>query len=101
MLKVSLRAQRRLMLSFIVAWAFALCILTAQAAPHGKANTSSAHVSAAQTTPAQADATATIYGVKIHYVEAGSGPVLVLLHGLGGDSTNWAFNTSVLARKYR
>lgn len=101
MFKVSLRAQRRLTLSFIAACAFALCILTAQAAPHGKANTSSADVSAAQTTPAQTDATATIYGVKIHYVEAGSGPVVVLLHGLGGNYTNWAFNMSVLAQKYR
>src|SRR5437868_11737602 len=101
MLKVSLRAQCRLTLSFIAAWAFVLCTLTAQAAPHSKVNTSSAHVSAAQTTPAQTDATATIYGVKIHYVEAGSGPVVVLLHGLGGNYTNWVFNTSALAQKYR
>lgn len=44
---------------------------------------------------------AIVYGMKIHYVEAGSGPVVVLLHGLGGSSQNWAFNTDVLAQKFR
>jgi len=43
----------------------------------------------------------TIFGQKIHYVEAGSGPVVVLLHGLGGNTSNWAFNVSALAQKYR
>src|SRR4030095_4611099 len=46
--------------------------------------------------------TATIYGAKIHYQEAGSGPAVVLLHGLGGDSSNWAPTIApLLARKYR
>ena len=26
-----------------------------------------------------------VFGQKIHYVEAGSGPNVILLHGLGGD----------------
>lgn len=62
-------------------------------------------------TPVAAQATATalapvdreaiVYGVKIHYVEAGSGPVVILLHGLGGNGANWAFNTGALAGKYR
>jgi pimeloyl-ACP methyl ester carboxylesterase len=43
----------------------------------------------------------TIFGQKIHYVEMGSGPVVVLLHGLGGNTSNWAFNVSALAQKYR
>jgi pimeloyl-ACP methyl ester carboxylesterase len=47
------------------------------------------------------EGTATVYGAKIHYVEAGSGPVVVLLHGLGGNTTNWAFNIAPLAHKYR
>ena len=42
----------------------------------------------------------TIYGQKIHYVEAGSGPNLILLHGLGGSSQVWQFNIGPLAEKY-
>jgi 2-hydroxy-6-oxonona-2,4-dienedioate hydrolase len=42
-----------------------------------------------------------IYGQKIHYLEAGSsGPTLILLHGLGGDATNWALTIPALASKY-
>jgi 2-hydroxy-6-oxonona-2,4-dienedioate hydrolase len=47
------------------------------------------------------DKVATIYGVKIHYKEAGSGPVVILLHGLGGDMSNWAMTVGALATKYR
>ena len=43
----------------------------------------------------------TVFGQKIHYVEAGSGPAVVLLHGLGGNTMNWAFNVPALAQKYR
>lgn len=43
----------------------------------------------------------TVFGQKIHYQEAGSGPVVVLLHGLGGSSVNWALNTAPLAQKFR
>ena len=46
------------------------------------------------------DKTATIYGMKIRYLEAGSGPAVVLLHGLGGDSSNWQANITALAAKY-
>lgn len=43
-----------------------------------------------------------IYGQRIHYLEAGSsGPVVILLHGLGGDATNWAMTVPALAAKYR
>jgi len=41
-----------------------------------------------------------VYGQKIHYIEAGSGPNVILLHGLGGDATNWMMNTAVLAKSY-
>jgi pimeloyl-ACP methyl ester carboxylesterase len=41
-----------------------------------------------------------IYGQKIHYQEAGSGPKVILLHGLGGDTTNWALTIPALASKY-
>ncbi|MET0625967.1 MAG: alpha/beta fold hydrolase [Pyrinomonadaceae bacterium] len=51
--------------------------------------------------PAQSMKEAVVFGQKIQYAEAGSGPVVVLLHGLGGNSTNWTFNTPALAQKYR
>jgi pimeloyl-ACP methyl ester carboxylesterase len=55
----------------------------------------------AQTPTAPALKEANVFGFKLRYTEAGTGPVVVLLHGLGGNSTNWAFNTGALAQKYR
>ncbi|HEX8140464.1 MAG TPA: alpha/beta fold hydrolase [Pyrinomonadaceae bacterium] len=43
----------------------------------------------------------TVYGQKINYVEAGSGPTVVLLHGLGGSQMNWALNVAPLAERFR
>src|ERR1051325_10630681 len=43
----------------------------------------------------------TVFGQKIRYVDVGTGPVVVLLHGLGGNSSNWAFNFAALSAKYR
>src|SRR5215204_4964219 len=60
-----------------------------------------AAAAAAQVPAAQPQKEAVVFGQKIKYVEAGSGPVVVLLHGLGGNSTNWAFNTPALAQKFR
>lgn len=50
---------------------------------------------------APADKWATVFGAKIHYLEAGSGPVVILIHGLGGNTTNWAPTIAPLAQKYR
>ncbi|MET0645275.1 MAG: alpha/beta fold hydrolase [Pyrinomonadaceae bacterium] len=44
---------------------------------------------------------AIVFGQKIQYLDEGRGPVVVLLHGLGGNGTNWAFNTPALAQKFR
>jgi pimeloyl-ACP methyl ester carboxylesterase len=55
----------------------------------------------AQAQPAAAEKTATVYGAKIHYVEAGSGPVVILLHGLGADNSSWAMTVAPLATKFR
>jgi 2-hydroxy-6-oxonona-2,4-dienedioate hydrolase len=41
-----------------------------------------------------------IYGQTIHFQEAGSGPNVILLHGLGGDTTHWALTIPALASKY-
>ncbi len=41
-----------------------------------------------------------VFGQKIQYVEAGSGPTVILLHGLGGSSQVWNFNIGPLAEKY-
>ena len=41
-----------------------------------------------------------VFGQKIQYVEAGSGPTVILLHGLGGSSQVWGFNIGPLAEKY-
>jgi len=48
-----------------------------------------------------ADKYATVFGAKIHYLEAGNGPVVILLHGLGGSTANWAPTIAPLAQKYR
>jgi 2-hydroxy-6-oxonona-2,4-dienedioate hydrolase len=70
----------------------AIALTSALAAPHSAARTQDAAI---------ADKYATVFGAKIHYLEAGSGPVVILLHGLGGSSANWAPNIAPLAQKYR
>ncbi|MEW6131359.1 MAG: alpha/beta hydrolase [Acidobacteriota bacterium] len=61
----------------------------------------SAQTSATATQAAIQDKTATVYGVKIRYQEAGNGPAVILLHGLGVDSSSWQMNIAALAQKYR
>lgn len=41
-----------------------------------------------------------VFGQKIHYVEAGSGPTVILLHGLGGSSRAWQPNIGPLSEKF-
>jgi len=43
-----------------------------------------------------------IFGQKIYYLEAGaaSNPAVILLHGLGGDMSNWAMTVPALSGKY-
>lgn len=50
---------------------------------------------------AQGGKEVTVFGQRIHYVEAGSGAPVVLLHGLGGSTLNWAFTVPALAAKHR
>jgi pimeloyl-ACP methyl ester carboxylesterase len=56
---------------------------------------------AAQAPQAAPAKSVVVFGQKINYLEAGSGPTVVLLHGLGGNTTNWAFNVPALAQKFR
>jgi len=60
---------------------------------------------AALTVSAQPRSTATskdvtVLGFKLHYLEAGRGAPVVLLHGLGGDGSRWAPNIEPLARDF-
>ncbi|MCA1557368.1 MAG: alpha/beta fold hydrolase, partial [Acidobacteria bacterium] len=57
--------------------------------------------SAQSAQPARTEKEVRIYGQKIRYVEAGNGPVVILLHGLGGNASNWTLNINSLAEKYR
>jgi pimeloyl-ACP methyl ester carboxylesterase len=41
-----------------------------------------------------------VFGQRIHYLEAGSGPNVILLHGLGADANNWVMNTAALAQSF-
>ena len=41
-----------------------------------------------------------VFGQKISYVEAGSGPTVILLHGLGGSARGWQPNIGPLAEKF-
>jgi 2-hydroxy-6-oxonona-2,4-dienedioate hydrolase len=51
-----------------------------------------------QVAPLEKDVT--VFGAKIHYIEAGAGPTVILLHGLGGSAQNWALNIAPLAAKF-
>src|SRR5438105_658864 len=51
-----------------------------------------------RTTAAAKDAT--VLGFTLHYLEAGRGAPVVLLHGLGGDGSRWAPNIDPLARDF-
>ncbi len=43
----------------------------------------------------------TVFGRKICYYDIGSGPTLVLVHGLGGDADQWAFCFQALSASHR
>jgi pimeloyl-ACP methyl ester carboxylesterase len=47
------------------------------------------------------DKFATFYGAKIHYVEAGNGAPLILIHGLADDVAVWDSVIPPLAAKFR
>src|SRR5437899_986917 len=42
----------------------------------------------------------TVLGFKLHYLEAGRGAPIVLLHGLGGDGSRWRPNIEPLSKDF-
>jgi pimeloyl-ACP methyl ester carboxylesterase len=48
-----------------------------------------------------ADKTIAVFGESIHYFDMGSGPVVVLLHGLGARKEDWLPVFEPMAQKYR
>jgi len=54
----------------------------------------------AQARPAIAEKDVTVLGFKLHYLEAGRGAPVVLLHGLGGDGSRWRPNIEPLAKDF-
>jgi pimeloyl-ACP methyl ester carboxylesterase len=44
---------------------------------------------------------ATVFGFKLHYLEAGHGAPVILLHGLGGDGSRWGPNIKPLSVDFR
>src|SRR5437870_10866269 len=47
------------------------------------------------------DKTIAVFGQTIHYFDIGSGPVVVLLHGLGSRKDDWLPVLEPMAQKYR
>jgi pimeloyl-ACP methyl ester carboxylesterase len=45
--------------------------------------------------------TTTVFGRSIKYYDVGSGPPLLLIHGLGGDADEWAFCFEPLSQRHR
>jgi len=48
-----------------------------------------------------ADKTITVFGEAIHYFDMGTGPVVVLLHGLGSRKEDWLPVLEPMAQKFR
>lgn len=42
-----------------------------------------------------------VYGFNLHYAEAGSGPPIIVLHGLWGGRNEWDRNIGALAKDFR
>ncbi len=58
-------------------------------------------LASAQTQPGlPPEKTAVVYGQNIRFIEAGQGPALILLHGLGSVKEIWSANIGALSAKY-
>jgi len=59
-----------------------------------------AALASGQETPGVVAKDVTVLTFKLHYLEAGQGPPVVLLHGLGGDGSRWGPNIGPLAKDF-
>ncbi len=59
-----------------------------------------AALASAQQAPGVVAKDVTVLTFKLHYLEAGQGPPVVLLHGLGGDGSRWGPNIGPLAKDF-
>ena len=57
-------------------------------------------LASAQQAPGVVAKDVTVLTFKLHYLEAGQGPPVVLLHGLGGDGSRWGPNIGPLAKDF-
>jgi pimeloyl-ACP methyl ester carboxylesterase len=60
-----------------------------------------ASIADTQAPVAISDRATAVHGVELHYLEAGTGPVVVLLHGLAGSAEEWRSTMQALAPRYR
>jgi 2-hydroxy-6-oxonona-2,4-dienedioate hydrolase len=98
---------RRVIRQSLPAILLSLIVLATGLVAEAVANSSSHITSAAsmsagalQDVPPPVDREIAVFGQKIHYVEVGSGPALILLHGLGGSTQNWALNFGPLSKEF-
>ena len=56
--------------------------------------------SLAQMPSMPAEKTIQVFGQKIVYYEAGQGPNVILIHGLGADASSWMMNIAALSEKH-
>ena len=50
--------------------------------------------------PMPPEKTAKVYGQEIHYYERGTGPSVILLHGMVGTATDWALTIGPVSRNH-
>ncbi len=53
-----------------------------------------------ETSATNGDNYVTVYGARIHYLEAGVGPTVVLVHGLADSANTWRLSMTALSKKY-
>jgi len=70
-------------------WSLWVALLLTSVAPSAQAQAGS-----------PADKAVEVFGQKIRYHEAGQGPSLIFLHGLGSDSGIWAPNIGAASERY-
>lgn len=71
---------------------FAVALAVSAAAPIS--------VSGQMPPPMPAEKSVQVFGQRIVYYEAGEGPNVILLHGLGADASSWMMNIGPLSEKY-